>query len=135
MYREIAYLENYISLQRLRIQASPVIVIEDNIGGQQCNHQVAPMLLIPFIENAFKHGISLKEDSWIKIKLVCDASTIHFEVRNSIHTYNSNDPEQTPSGTGMQNVRERLQLVYPGRHTFQANNNGKEFVVRLSVRP
>ena len=135
MHREIAYMENYISLQRLRIQASPGIVIEDNINGQQCHHQVAPMLLIPFIENAFKHGISLKEDSWIKIKLVCDASAIHFEVRNSIHMHNNHDPEQARSGIGMQNVRERLQLVYPDRHTFQANDNGKEFVVQLSVRP
>ena len=66
-------------------QSSPDIVIEDHITQQNCNHTIAPMLLIPLVENAFKHGISLKERSWIKINLECTAAEIVFEVRNSMH--------------------------------------------------
>ena len=76
MDKEVEYLKNYIDLQKLRTQSSPDIIIEDNINGQNCNHKIAPMLLIPFVENAFKHGISLKERSWIKINLECTEKNI-----------------------------------------------------------
>ncbi|HXB43579.1 MAG TPA: sensor histidine kinase, partial [Puia sp.] len=69
MSKEIEYLKNYISLQKLRTQSSPEISIEENISEQNCTHKIPPMLLIPLVENAFKHGISLKEKSWIKITL------------------------------------------------------------------
>ncbi|MEP6467648.1 MAG: histidine kinase [Parafilimonas sp.] len=86
MTKEIEYLKNYIALQKLRTQSSPEIIIEDNISEQNCNHKIAPMLLIPLVENAFKHGISLKEKSCIKINLECNEKEILFEVHNSIHT-------------------------------------------------
>jgi len=85
MDKEIDYLNNYIALQKLRTQTSQGIVIEDNINEQNCNHRIAPMLLIPLVENAFKHGISLNERSWIIINLSCTEKNILFEVRNSIH--------------------------------------------------
>ena len=92
MHKEIEYLRNYIALQKLRTQSSPDIIIEDNITEQNCDYTIAPMLLIPLVENAFKHGISLKERSWIKINLECTATSIVFKVRNSMHEKtNSND--------------------------------------------
>jgi LytS/YehU family sensor histidine kinase len=135
MNREIEYLENFISLQKLRIQSSPGIVIEDTINEKYCNHQIAPMLLIPFIENAFKHGISLTEQSWIKILLTCDEKNIRFEVRNSIHSFRNNDPEREKSGIGLINVAERLKLLYPGRHEFVTMQSGNEFIAQLSIQP
>jgi hypothetical protein len=135
MDREIEYLKNYIALQKLRTQSSPEISIEDNIGEQDCHHQIAPMLLIPFVENAFKHGISLKEESWIKISLQCTGKEIFFEVRNSMHPQLANDPEKERSGIGFKNVLERLKLIYPGKHRFSVNGDGKEFFVQLSIEP
>ncbi len=135
MDKEIEYLHNYIALQKLRTQSSPEIVIEDNINEQYCNHRIAPMLLIPLVENAFKHGISLNEPSWVIIKLYCTQTKIGFEVRNSIHVKNSGDPEDKRSGIGLNNVLERLKLVYPGKHEIRVNNNGKEFTVQLSIEP
>ena len=85
MNKEIDYLKNYIAFQKLRTQSSSEIIIEDNINGQNCNYKIAPMLLIPLVENAFKHGISLKEKSWIKIDLECTEKKIFFEVCNSMH--------------------------------------------------
>ncbi|TKK64600.1 hypothetical protein FC093_22285 [Ilyomonas limi] len=135
MHKEVNYLCDYIALQRLRTQSSADIIIEDNISDADCNHKIAPMLLIPFVENAFKHGISLKEKSWIKIKLECTATDIAFEVRNSMHEKNNNDPEKERSGIGFKNVLERLKLIYPGRFQISVNGDGKEFYVQLSIQP
>lgn len=133
MDKEIEYLKNYISLQKLRTQTSPDIMIEDNIQEGGCDNRIAPMLLIPFVENAFKHGVSLTEKSWIKIKLECDDQNINFEVRNSVHPSANHDPEQEQSGIGLQNVKDRLLLLYPGKHQFTCGPEGNEFVARLTV--
>ena len=135
MRKEIEYLENYIALQKLRTQSSPGIIIEDNIQGQYCHYQIAPMLLIPFVENAFKHGISLKEKSWIKINLECNETNIFFEVRNSMHRRNDNEPENERSGIGFKNVLERLKLLYPGKFQISVNGDEKEFFVQLAIQP
>jgi LytS/YehU family sensor histidine kinase len=135
MNREIEYLRNYISLQKLRTQSSPEISIEDNIQEQVCHHQIAPMLLIPLVENAFKHGISLKEKSWITISLQCTEKEIVFEVRNSMHPQAANDPVKERSGIGFKNVLERLKLIYPGKHRISVNGDGREFFVQLSIEP
>lgn len=133
MSKEIDYLKNYIALQKLRTQASPEVIIEDNIDEQSCNHKIAPMMLIPLVENAFKHGISLKERSWIKINLTCTEKNILFEVRNSMHEKPANDPEKEKSGIGLKNVVERLKLIYPGKFQLSVNGDGKEFFVQISI--
>jgi hypothetical protein len=135
LHKEIAYLNNYIALQKLRTQSSPAIVIEAHINEQDCNHRIAPMLLIPLVENAFKHGISLNEKSWIIINLSCTPEKIVFEVRNSMHEKTSPDPEEKRSGIGFNNVLERLKLLYPGKHNITVNGNGKEFAVQLTIEP
>ncbi|HEY6901146.1 MAG TPA: histidine kinase, partial [Puia sp.] len=97
-----------------------------------CN--IAPMLLIPFVENSFKHGISLVESSWIDLRLHCDGQRVHFEVRNSVHSRQGNDPEKGKSGVGMKNVLHRLKLIYPDRHEFFLHQDEKEFFVQLSIQ-
>lgn len=134
MEKEIEYLKNYISLQKLRVQTSPNITIEDHLSECCYNYQIAPMLLIPFVENAFKHGISLTEKSWISIRLECDDKQIHFEVHNSIHPSANNDPEKENTGIGLQNVRERLLILYPGNHQFEYTAGADEFVAHLTIQ-
>lgn len=133
--REVEYLQNYISLQKLRIKSSPDIAIEDDIHKRAFPHRVEPMLFIPFVENAFKHGISLNKRSWIKIKFDYDERDIRLEVRNSMHVRDLNDPEKEGAGIGFKNVLMRLKLLYPGRFEFSAREEGNEFVVHLSVQP
>jgi|GEM_PF-74715 len=135
MYKEIEYLKNYIDLQKLRTQSSPDILIESEIDGSGCDHMIAPMLLIPFVENAFKHGISLNERSWVNIRLHCDSKGILFEVRNSVHVRKDSDPEKDKSGVGMKNVVNRLRLIYPGKHEFFVNGNDREFFIQLLIEP
>jgi sensor histidine kinase YesM len=135
MHKEIEYLNNYIALQKLRTQVSGDILIEDHITEQGRDHPIAPMLLIPFVENAFKHGISLREKSWISVSLTCDEQTIRFEVRNSVHPRSEQDPEKEASGIGLKNVVERLRMVYPNKHAITVDTHEHEFVVRLSITP
>jgi two-component system LytT family sensor kinase len=131
--REISYMENYITLQKLRMQSSPNIRIETAIVAG-FDHRIAPMLLIPLVENAFKHGISLVYDSWIKIELEGDDQQIQFTVRNSVHPLREHDTEQTRSGIGLNNVVDRLKLLYPGAYQLSARQQGNEFFASLSLK-
>jgi two-component system LytT family sensor kinase len=132
--REIDYLENYISLQRLRTDANPEIQIQTQIQDNKSLLQVAPMLLIPFVENAFKHGISLREPSYIKVTLEIKDNTLYFDVSNSKHTKPDNDPEKNKNGIGLENVKQRLQLFYPGRHELLIRDTPKEFFIHLTIQ-
>lgn len=132
--RDVDYLENYISLQKLRTSRSADIVIETQIDEQLNNLQIAPMLLIPFVENAFKHGISLQQPSHIKVTLQSKSNTLYFDVHNSIHIKPDNDPEKLKSGIGLQNVKQRLALLYPNRHELIIRESAKEFFIHLTIQ-
>ncbi|MGV3766208.1 MAG: sensor histidine kinase [Chitinophagaceae bacterium] len=130
---EITYLQHYIDLQKLRTEQSPDIDINFTVHEQDCDHQIAPMLLIPFVENAFKHGISLKEKSWIRINLSCDAQHVYFDAYNSIHRKDESDPEKDRSGIGLENVKQRLNLLYPQHHALNIRQTPDEFFVHLTI--
>jgi hypothetical protein len=115
--KEVEYLKNYIELQKLRLDQNQNIQLDIEIDDA-CDGEIAPMLLIPFVENAFKHGISLKEPSWIKIRLSCADKKVHLNVHNSVHK-RLEDPELGKSGIGQENVRKRLAILYPEKHLFQ----------------
>ncbi|WP_158825631.1 sensor histidine kinase [Mucilaginibacter lacusdianchii] len=131
--RDIDYLRNYILLQKLRIENSPEIVIDVQISDYKGELMIAPMLLIPFVENAFKHGISLQNPSHIKVTLQIDQNTLYFDVHNSIHIRTENDPEKSRSGIGLENVKQRLVLLYPQKHDLVIHQNGKEFYIHLTL--
>ena len=131
--KEIAYLQNYIALQRLRTQGTPDIIIDVNIDEALCEHNIAPMLLIPFVENAFKYGISQRNKSRINLSLSCTNDKIYFDVYNSIHANKSVEIENESMGIGINNVRQRLNLLYPGRHDLNIRETGTEFFVHLTL--
>jgi hypothetical protein len=132
--REIEYLNNYISLQRLRTDPHPGIEIKADITEQVQAATIAPMLLIPFVENAFKHGISLRDPSYIKIALELNGNQLNFDVHNSKHNRAEGDPEHDKSGIGLLNVRQRLALLYPGRHELIIRETGKEYFIHLTLK-
>lgn len=132
--RELEYIRDYIALQRLRIGTTPDIAVEAEIIDPLDQRRIAPMLLIPFVENAFKHGISLREKSWIRIALRCDAEALYFDVYNSIHRKGPMDPESAPSGLGLENVRQRLEMLYPGRYELVIRETAREYFVHLTLR-
>src|SRR6476661_4002074 len=131
--KELQYLHNYIELQQLRIGSHPSVRIEAAIEQDAPSLTIAPMLLIPFVENAFKHGISYRQPSFIKIILELKGHSLFFEVRNSRHVQNENDPEKDRGGIGLTNTRQRLGLLYPNRHQLSIRENENEFQVQLML--
>jgi two-component system LytT family sensor kinase len=132
--RDVDYLNNYIALQKLRTSRSPSIVIDTQIDEQLNNLQIAPMLLIPFVENAFKHGISLQQPSHIRVTLQTKGNTLYFDVHNSIHIKQDNDPENLKSGIGLKNVAQRLEHLYSNRHELIIRESAKEFFIHLTLQ-
>lgn len=132
--REKEYLVNYVDLQNLRIKEQENIEILFSQSEENCPGEIAPMLLIPFVENAFKHGISFQKKSWIKISLRCLEGSVHLDVNNSIHRSNEEDPERKSSGIGLENVKQRLNLLYPNKHELIIRENELEYFVHLSVK-
>lgn len=134
LMREVDYLKNYIDLQKLRTHTSPEININAEIEESVNGLQIAPMLLIPFVENAFKHGISLQQPSHIKISLHTEGRTLFFDVYNSVHVKTGVDPEGKNAGIGLENVKQRLQLLYPEKHEFLIRETAKEFFIHLTLQ-
>lgn len=132
--REVDYLKNYINLQKLRTEQIPSITIITNIEESIQQLEIAPMLLIPFVENAFKHGISFREPSYIKISLYVQEKVLYFDVSNSIHRKSDSDPEKDKSGIGLANVKQRLALLYRKKHELTIRESEKEFFVQLSIQ-
>ena len=129
--KEIEYLKNYIELQRLRI--SEKVIINFNIEGNPENYFIEPMLLIPFVENAFKHGISYIDDSMIEIGIKVGEKFIHFMVDNNIVNKNNDENTTGESGIGLKNVLRRLELLYPGKHMILIKDDKVKYSVDLKI--
>lgn len=129
--KELEMLKNYISLQNLRSQHQNQILF--NATGDMKGRRIAPMLLLPFIENSFKHGIKGGgEDVFVKINLDIIGDSLHLEVENG--KGKSSEPEKERKGIGIENVRKRLDLIYPGRHNLKISEGERTFNVDLSIQ-
>ncbi len=129
--KEIEYLHNFLDLQRMRLDEGHKIEIRVNIQEPETERYLAPMLLNPFLENAFKHGISLREPSWIFITMTLDSTKLYFKVHNSLHQKKGEDPEKNASGLGLKNVRKRLDLLYLNRYTLDIQATEQDYFVSL----
>lgn len=126
---EINYISNFIELQKLRLDRSVKLEYYslDNIPALR----IAPMLLIPFIENAFKHGVNSEQKSRIKIELTMDRTEFQMSVLNNKVNIQRDISEK--SGLGIENTRHRLNLIYPSKHLLVINDTEKEFSVSLYI--
>lgn len=127
--KEIAYIKNYIELQRIRFGES--IHLFFDISGDASGKQIAPLILIPFIENAFKYGVNAEEDSRISIRIGIDESKLKMNVQNN--KVNVQMAHEDKTGTGIANTQNRLQLLYPARHSLRIKDDEKEFSVLLTL--
>lgn len=127
--QEIGYLRSFIDLQMLRLSNKGVV--DFNVTGATEGRQVAPMLFIPFVENAFKHGNKQHESHAIRISFNINEERIHFEITNlklSIET-----DKDRESGIGLANVKKRLLLQYPDKHQLSIEENSHTFSVNLVI--
>jgi hypothetical protein len=130
--KEINYLKSYVALQRLRLPQSDKMNIRLNIVADTDDHRIAPMLLIPLVENAFKHGVSLQAESYIEMDLNVSPERLQLDVRNSVHRQHG-QTNKGHSGIGLSNVRERLELIYAGRYFFRTKEANGEYSARLTI--
>ena len=127
---EIKYLEDYITIQKLRCEIEPQI--ETKFSNFE-NHQISPGLLIPFVENAFKYGIDPTKPSKLKVSVICDETTIHFKCVNSYDDNSKTYYKERGFGIGITNTRQRLELVYAKKHIFEIVKENKMFSVNISI--
>lgn len=131
--KEIDHLDNYIEIQKLRLSEEDDVVINFEKKGRFDQYKIAPLILIPFIENAFKHGVRLEERSIISIQISVDNyGVLSLDVSNKCFNDSIIEDERY-KGLGLDNVRRRLELLYPNRYQLDIENENQEFHVSLNV--
>ncbi len=126
---EIDYLKSYIELQKLRFGNDVGVQFDRSISRSDI--PIEPMLLIPFVENAFKHGIGMIRDPQIMINLSAENNILHFTVKNKFTE--TAETKDASSGIGIQNVRRRLDLLYRDMHELTIYEADRWFVVELKL--
>lgn len=126
---EINYINNFIELQKIRLDRS--VKLEYDSLQNIPSLQIAPMLLIPFIENAFKHGVNSEQKSHIKIETTMNKTQFQLSVVNNKVNVQKDISEK--SGLGTENTKHRLNLIYPSKHLLVINDTEKEFSVSLHI--
>jgi len=128
--KEIEYLENCILLNELRYAEGEAKVVF-NYPEQTEGIFIAPMLFVPFVENAFKHGVAIGQSSEIDISISVTNKQLIFTCENT--TYSVKKMADDKSGIGLENVKRRLELLYPGKYQLSINNAGNKYIVNLGI--
>ena len=127
---EINYLKNYVDLQKIRLVDNTRINLEfeENVDGQM----IAPLLFIPFLENSFKHGVSSNIDAaWVDVKLEVNDGELVFTVANNKPA--KPRPASESHGIGLKNVKRRLDLLYPDKHSLNIEDNSEFYRTQLKI--
>ncbi len=127
---ELKLLENYMALERIRYGEDAEIIF--NVEGSFSGFRIAPMLLLPFVENAFKHGFGSKiDDRKIDIRLLFFEDSLNFRVKNNKdHVDNKGI---NPGGEGLKNVKKRLDILYKKNYSLKISNTDKEYEIELRL--
>ncbi|MEM5566896.1 histidine kinase [Psychroserpens sp. AS72] len=124
---EIEHIKDYIALEKMRFNDTLNVTMTIKLESE--NKTIAPMLLLPFIENSFKHGSIRNGILDIDIELTAGLDTVHFRIKNS---NSSNTTSQ--QGIGLDNIKKRLELLYPNKHDLTIHDNGDTFEVDLNLK-
>jgi len=125
--RELEYIEKFVALQKIRTANTDFV--QYSIEGNPANRMVAPMLFIPFIENAFKHAENKITGNAVNIKFVIDKNQVIFYCENSYHK--NNHTKADDSGLGNELIEKRLALLYGDKHTLEITNENEMYKVKL----
>ena len=128
--KEIQFLEDYLSLEKIRL--SPKTDLKFTVSRIKKEIFIPPMLFIPMVENAFKHGLNtISTDSFAHFSLSVQGDELFFEAINSV----GKSPENSEkSGTGLENLKKRLQLIYPQKHQLELEQTSNQFKVILHIQ-
>ncbi|MHA8052971.1 sensor histidine kinase [Aquirufa sp. OSTEICH-129A] len=129
--KEMVYLENYIELQKIRFGNDIEITFNHKLADTP--NSIEPMLLIPFVENAFKHGVGMVMNPIIEITLLDDNEKLYFGVKNKVSSQKSEKKDDS-SGIGLTNVKRRLELLYPDKHQLKISEEGEYYQIELEIQ-
>ncbi len=127
--KELGYIDDYISFFKLRFGND--VVINYNVTGKTDGLQIAPMLLIPFIENTFKYGINTEEEMQINISITIENKVLTLKTYNKKVFKKVNNPLN--NGIGIMNTRKRLKVLYPDNHLLLINDNETDYILTLTL--
>ena len=130
MSHEIDFMNNYIDLMKLRL--SPRVELQIDFPKEFSDFSIPPLLFVSFIENAFKHGVSHRDRSFIHLRMTIENDKINFVSENSIGK-SSQPGDMQHSGIGLENVRKRLHLLFPDKHVLTVEQNETIFHVELTI--
>ena len=131
--KEINHLKNFVEVYQLRIAEEDDVAINFEIIGEISTIKIRPMLLIPFVENAIKHGINPQEKSEINIMVEVTENKLYFKVSNTIMK-DTNSILDESSGFGLDNLKARLSVLYPNAHSLETSIESGYFIAQLSVQ-
>lgn len=130
--RDVKILENYIALEKLRYEER--LELNLNVSDKISNHQIAPLLLLPLVENAFKHGASEQlGEAWINIDINVKNDVLKFKVSNGLPAQGTSSVEVHKGNIGLANVKKRLEIMYPNAHELKIFKEEDMFVVIMEV--
>jgi len=124
---ELQYLQNFIDLQKIRFGENSYVHFE--VEGIITNQRIVPLLLISFIENAFKHGVANDPNAPIQLKITVDDGHLQFYMHNKKHLHN----RDAAGGIGLNNVKRRLKLLYPNHYHLNINDTADTYTCELSL--
>ena len=130
LQKEIEYLQSYIDLQKQRFGNN--VIIKAGMEKVDDYYEIEPMLLIPFVENAFKHGTGMIENAEIDIELRTEKNMLSFSVRNKFNGGSEEIKDKSP-GIGLANVQRRLDLLYGDKHSLLITKQDIWFIVSLQI--
>jgi len=129
--KEIEYINSCIALNKLRY-ADHEAIVDFRYNEPVPNLAIAPMIFIPFVENAFKHGVIIDSTSFIDISIAVEDKNLLFTCSNKNHSLVRKMPDEK-SGIGLENVKRRLDLLYPGKHTLEIKSDEDKFRIILKI--
>ena len=131
LQKEMDFITNYIELQKLRMSAKDNLNF--SVSGKISDQIIAPLLLIPVIENCFKYGIKGETDtSFVDIHIEIGASRISMRSKNNLGFVDEVEINK-PKGTGLKNLKKRLDLIYPEKHELVSEKSANTFIVELKI--
>ena len=130
--KELDYMQHYIDIQKLR--SDPRAKIDTRISGDPDNRKIAPLLFLPLIENSFKHGIKGETGStFVILEWIIEKDTIRFVAENNKGQSEDADTEKK-HGIGLENLKQRLEMTYPGKHQFETKETEDRFIATLEIQ-
>ncbi len=129
---EISFIQNYLDLENIRQGGSSEITM--HIKGNPNGHEIAPLLFIPFIENAVKHGLNKTRDGQVQIVMQISDEEVNFKIQNPMVDEDKETLDKHSGGIGLINVKRRLSLLYPKHHTIRLRQRDQVYYVELNIQ-